>query len=57
MEYELLSVKLRYKQPDGEKSLLFETPVKCIMMPIVESSENFKFATVVAEFGMFQINF
>ncbi len=49
---ELLTVKLRYKKPDGETSLLLEHPVTDRGAAIGESSKDFRFAAAVAEFGM-----
>lgn len=50
MENELLTVKLRYKKPDENKSQGFEVPV--VYNPKEEVSEDFKFALAVVEFGM-----
>ena len=48
-EDELMYVKVRYKDPDGERSTLLEHPVVDRSgMP----SEDFRFATAVAGFGM-----
>ncbi|HEY2883085.1 MAG TPA: VWA domain-containing protein, partial [Pirellulales bacterium] len=49
---ELFTLKLRYKQPDGEKSVLMETPVKDAGKKYGEASADFKFAAAVASFGM-----
>ena len=49
---ELMTVKFRYKAPDGEKSLLIEHPVLDKDIPFAQTSENFRFAISVAEFGM-----
>lgn len=49
---ELMTVKFRYKQPDGETSKLIVHPVLTSAMTIDKASENFRFATAVAEFGM-----
>jgi Ca-activated chloride channel homolog len=49
---ELFTLKLRYKQPDGEKSSLMETPVKDAGKKYGEASGDFKFAAAVASFGM-----
>jgi len=46
---ELLTVKLRYKAPDGDDSRLIAVPVK---NRTSELSENVGFAAAVAEFGM-----
>jgi Ca-activated chloride channel homolog len=49
---EMLTLKLRYKQPDGDKSALIETPVKDAGGTFAKSSRDFKFASSVAAFGM-----
>jgi Ca-activated chloride channel family protein len=49
---EMLTVKLRYKDPDGDTSKLIEFPVKDAGMPFAQSSRDFRFATAVAGFGM-----
>lgn len=48
---ELLTVKLRYKAPNGNTSKLLEYPVESASYR-EELSENLKFASAVAEFGM-----
>jgi Ca-activated chloride channel family protein len=49
---EILTVKFRYKAPDGDVSKLIEHPVLDKQIPVARASENFRFATAVAEFGM-----
>jgi len=49
---ELMTIKLRYKQPDGNTSKLMEAPVKDGHINIAATSENYRFAAAVAEFGM-----
>lgn len=49
---ELMLVKLRYKQPDGDKSELLEYPVVYKADEIPEMSKDFRFAAAVALFGM-----
>lgn len=49
---ELLTIKLRYKQPDGLTSTLYENPVKGKIMDLSATSEEFRFSAAVAEFGM-----
>lgn len=49
---EIMTVKFRYKAPDGEVSKLMEHPVKDRQIAIASTSENFRFAAAVAEFGM-----
>lgn len=49
---EILTVKFRYKAPDGEVSKLIEHPVLDQSVPIAKTSENFRFAASVAQFGL-----
>jgi len=49
---ELMTVKLRYKQPDGDESILIVYPVLDESIDFDQSSDNFKFAAAVAEFGL-----
>ncbi len=49
---ELLTIKVRYKKPDGNTSMLLEKPVKDFGEEIEDASGNLKFAAAVAEFGM-----
>jgi Ca-activated chloride channel family protein len=49
---ELLTLKLRYKQPDGETSQLLEFPVRDGDKAYSRASQDFKFAAAVASFGM-----
>ncbi len=49
---ELMTVKFRYKKPDGNTSKLIEHPVQDNPCNISRSSENLRFASAVAEFGM-----
>lgn len=49
---EWLTVKFRYKVPDGEKSVLLDHAVLDKGLPFLQTSENFRFAASVAEFGM-----
>jgi Ca-activated chloride channel family protein len=49
---ELMTVKLRYKEPDGTTSTKVEIPVKGKVLEPDETSENFRFSAAVAEFGM-----
>jgi Ca-activated chloride channel family protein len=49
---ELLTIKLRYKKPDGGTSILYEKAVKSDIIPESGTSENFRFSAAVAEFGM-----
>jgi Ca-activated chloride channel family protein len=49
---EILNIKLRYKQPDGDVSGLIEHPVFDQQSSLASASNNFRFAAAVAEFGM-----
>jgi Ca-activated chloride channel family protein len=49
---ELVNVKFRYKAPDGDVSKLIVHPVRDKQLSIAHTSENFRFAASVAEFGM-----
>ncbi|MCB9581649.1 MAG: von Willebrand factor type A domain-containing protein [Polyangiaceae bacterium] len=49
---ELLTLKLRYKQPDGNTSQLLEFPVRDGGQEPSRASTDFRFASAVAGFGM-----
>lgn len=49
---EMLTVKLRYKKPDGDKSELLTRAVVDEGKNFANASADFKFAAAVAEFGM-----
>jgi Ca-activated chloride channel homolog len=49
---ELLTVKLRYKEPDGDQSRPLNVGVVDAGGSYQNASDNFKFAAAVAEFGM-----
>jgi Ca-activated chloride channel family protein len=49
---ELLTVKLRYKQPDGDTSKLLERPFVDSGAEFANAAPDLKFAAAVAEFGM-----
>ena len=49
---ELATVKFRYKDPESDKSQLQQTIVTNVAKPLDAVSEDFRFATAVAEFGM-----
>lgn len=49
---ELCTVKLRYKQPTGDQSALLEFPLKQEPLRFGQASENLRFASAVAAFGM-----
>ena len=49
---EYLTIKLRYKKPDGTTSMLMEKPVRGYINDIEDASDNLRFAAAVSEFGM-----
>jgi len=49
---EYLTIKIRYKKPDGVTSKLFEKPVRDYVNDFEDASENMRFAAAVSEFGM-----
>lgn len=49
---EMLTVKFRYKDPEGSKSKLIEQTVKDTSTSFEKASEDFKYAASVALFGM-----
>jgi secreted protein with Ig-like and vWFA domain len=49
---EMMTVKLRYKAPDGDLSNLIEVPVKDEGKTLTASSEEYKFSAAVAGFGL-----
>jgi len=49
---EVMTIKLRYKKPDGDKSQLIVHPVIDTQLAPDRTSDNFRFAAAVAGFGM-----
>jgi Ca-activated chloride channel family protein len=49
---ECLTIKLRYKKPDGQTSMLLEKSVEGLVTEIDKASDNLIFAAAVSEFGM-----
>ncbi len=49
---ELLTLKLRYKEPEGSKSKLITSVVRNKAIAPEKTSENFRWSAAVAEFGM-----
>ncbi|MBX7080859.1 MAG: VWA domain-containing protein [Nannocystaceae bacterium] len=49
---ELMTVKIRYKQPEGDKSDLLSFAVTSEDRSLDRSSDDFRFAAAVAEFGL-----
>jgi Ca-activated chloride channel family protein len=52
MASEVLTVKLRYKEPQGSKSKLLAQPLAGAAVPIAQASADQQFAAAVAEFGL-----
>lgn len=48
----MMTVKLRYKKPDGDKSKLITQRIKQEDIKRTDMSDNFKFAAAVAQFGL-----
>ncbi len=49
---EVCTVKIRYKQPDSDKSMQMEELVKDAHIASEKTTENFRFSMAVAEFGL-----
>lgn len=49
---DLITLKLRYKAPDGYRSKLLEQVVKNTPLDAGETSNNFRFSAAIAQFGM-----
>ncbi|HET9279356.1 MAG TPA: YfbK domain-containing protein, partial [Flavitalea sp.] len=49
---EVMTIKFRYKKPNEDKSKLIEHPVIDRAIPVQKTSDNFRFAAAVAQFGM-----
>jgi Ca-activated chloride channel family protein len=49
---ELMTVKFRYKKPEAEKSILIVHAVTDQSLELNRGSDNFRFVSAVAEFGM-----
>ena len=49
---EMLTVKIRYKEPAGEESRKLEFPLRDTGTVFANASPDFKFATAVAAFGL-----
>jgi len=49
---EYLTIKVRYKKPDGMTSMLMVRPVKGYVSELEDASSNLRFAAAVSEFGM-----
>lgn len=49
---EILTIKFRYKEPDGSKSSLLTFPIQYNILDIGQTSSDYRFAASVAAFGM-----
>lgn len=49
---EMMTIKLRYKKPDGDVSKLIVRPVNDEHIALNNTSDNFRFSAAVASFGM-----
>ena len=49
---EIMTLKLRYKAPNSETSKLIEKSLFKTTVPFASTSDNFRFASAVVEFGM-----
>ncbi|RLD19797.1 MAG: hypothetical protein DRI69_07555 [Bacteroidetes bacterium] len=49
---ELMHVKIRYKSPQGTKSLLLEQSVRSTATQVASTSDNYRWSAAVAAFGM-----
>lgn len=49
---ELLTIKLRYKKPDGDVSKLITHPLVDTQIDLTKTSDNFRWSASVAAFGM-----
>lgn len=49
---EIMSLKMRYKMPEGTTSMLIEKSLYKNVIPFANTSDNFRFASAVVEFGM-----
>lgn len=49
---ELATIKFRYKKPDGDKSIEMVKMIENKSIPLDNSSDDFKFSTAVAWFGL-----
>jgi len=47
-----MTVKIRYKEPDGKTSKLLSQPVKAAKTSLAQTTVDFRWAVAVAGFGM-----
>ena len=50
--HEIATIKIRYKKPDGVKSIEMVHPIVDLNKDYISASDNFRYATAVAMFGM-----
>lgn len=50
--HELATIKFRYKKPDSDKSILMVKTIPHQVIPLAQTSDNFRFSAAVAGFGM-----
>jgi Ca-activated chloride channel homolog len=53
---EIMNVKIRYKSPEGSQSKLLEHPINDNAVAKNKTSDNFRFVSAVAQFGMLLSN-
>ena len=49
---EMMTVKLRYKEPDGHKSKLIVETMLAHVVDLADTDDNFRFSAAVAQFGL-----
>lgn len=49
---EIMTVRLRYKEPKGKKSKLLEVTVEDNVIKLAKTTDNFRFSAAAAEFGL-----
>ena len=49
---DIMTIKLRYKQPDGDVSKLIQQSITDAQSDLGKTSDNFRFSAAVAEFGL-----
>lgn len=49
---EVLTIKLRYKKPDGDTSILLTQPLEDRQVDLSDTTDSFRFSAAVAAFGM-----
>ena len=49
---DIMTIKLRYKQPEGDISKLIQQSITDVQSDLGKTSDNFRFSAAVAEFGL-----